>query len=578
MRTKLLTQALSFFFLLSLVFFNASCSGIGSGPVTPVPPGGGGSNNPPPPTGSGQISGVLTWKGDTSGKGLYSNETVLTPQNVNVQSFGKIATHPVDGIVMAQPLVVTGLDMGAKGTHDVVIVATEHASVYAFDVADPNAGPLWERHYAVNGATPAPDNFGGRTTIGGEIGITGTPVIDPNTGALYFVTMLQANGVVDQWLRAVDIRTGNDFGPGTMKIQASYPGTGVGSVNGSVHFDPLNHNQRAGLTFANGSLIICWGSFSDWGVYHGWVMAYNPANLQQIAAYTTTPDHQDQDYAFGPADFGGGAAVWQGGAAPSVDSAGNIYIVGADGSFNADQGGRNFGDAVVKLKLNGNKFEVVDWFGVSNHPCVDPADMEIGSGGLALLPDVGGGRSLGMVINKEGRLYLLDTNNLGKLATGDAQIPQQFMVGVNECFAGLGPANAEGTGWERLYGNPSYWNGNIYLAPANSNIRQYAVQNGRINPTPVATGPSATGLRGGHTVVSANGTQNAIVWMYQKRIGDQAVLHAYDATNVSRELWNSNINGARDGMGTGSSFGVPVVVNGRVLAAYGKAVAVYGKL
>jgi hypothetical protein len=518
------------------------------------------------------------WKGDTSGKGTFTSETVLTPQNVNPQQFGKIATHNVDGIVMAQPLYVPGLDMGAKGKHDVVFVATEHGSVYAFDV-NGNSDPLWVRQYAVNGAQPAPDNFGGRTTIGGEIGITGTPVIDANTGAMYFVTMLQVNGVVEQWLRAVDIKTGNDFGAGSVKIQGSFPGDGRGSNGGQIPFDPLNHNQRAGLTFANGKLIIAWGSFSDWGVYHGWVMAYDPASLQQVAVFNTSPQHQDQDYAFGPADFGGGAAVWQGGAAPSVDSAGNIYVVGADGSFNADQGGKNYGDAVIKLKLNGNAFEVVDWFGASNHSCVDPADMEIGSGGLALLPsEVGGGRSLGAVINKEGRMYVLDINNLGKSVTGDTQIPQQFMVGVNQCFAGLGPSEAEGTGWQRLYGNAAYWNGNIYVAPANSQLRQYTIANGSVNPTPKGIAPTRTGLRGGHSVVSASGTQNAIVWTYDKGEGDRAFLHAYDANDVSRELWNSGQNFNRDAMGTGSSFGVPVVADGRILAAYGKSVAVYGLL
>lgn len=504
-------------------------------------------------------------------------EAVLTPQSVNAQQFGKIAAHDVNGNVMAQPLYVAGLDMGEKGKHDVVFVATEHGSVYAFDLTG-SGGPLWERHYAINGATPAPDNFGGRTTIGGEIGITGTPVIDPTTGAMYFVTMLQVNGVVEQWLRAVDIRAGNDFGPGSVKIQASYPGDGQGSVNGSVPFDPLNHNQRAGLILANGALIVCWGSFSDWGVYHGWMMAYNPATLQQIAVFTTSPDFQAQDYAFGPADFGGGASIWQGGATPSVDSAGNIYVVPADGSFNADTGGRNYGDTVLRLRLNGDRFEVMDWFAPSNHPCVDPADMEIGSGGFTLLPDVGGGRSLGLTVNKEGRLYVLDANNLGTLAPGDTQIPQQFMVGANVCYDGLGPEHAEGTDWERLYGNPSYWNGNIYLAPSNGQLRQFAIQNGQINPTPVALSPTKTGLRGGNTVVSSNGNQNAIVWMYEKAAGDRAVLHAYDATNVSRELWNSNINFGRDAMGTGSSFGVPVVANGRILATYGKAVAVYGLL
>jgi hypothetical protein len=182
----------------------------------------------------------------------------------------------MDGLPVAQPLYVKGIDMGTAGTLNVVIAATEHDSVYAFNADNLAAGPLWTRHYVdVNGLKPLPDDFGGRTTLGGEIGITGTPVIDPSTGALYFVTVLSNNGTAEQWLRAVDIRTGNDFGPGSVKIQASVAGDGKGSVNGQIAFDPSLQDQRAGLAFLNGSVIVPWGSFSDWGVYHGWLMAFD---------------------------------------------------------------------------------------------------------------------------------------------------------------------------------------------------------------------------------------------------------------------------------------------------------------
>lgn len=511
------------------------------------------------------------WKGDASGSGLYGNETLLTPANVNPVQFGKKAAHHVDGMILAQPLYVSQVDMGAKGKHDVVIVATEHDSVYAFDAANPADTPLWERHYAVNGANPAADNFGGRTTIGGEIGITGTPVIDSTTGAMYFVTMLQVNGVTEQWLRAVDIRTGQDFGPGSAKIEASVAGDGVGSNGGRIAFDPSVHNQRAGLVLYNGAVVIAWGSFSDWGVYHGWLMAYDPATLQQRAAFTSTPQHQADDVAFGPSDHGGGGAIWQGGASPSIDSAGNLYVVGADGSFNADQGGQNYGDSVLKLRLNGNAFQVVDWFTPSNEACVDAADLELGSGGVALLPT----GNLGVTINKEGRIYLLNLGSLGHSNPTDAQIPQQFLAGSNTCYDGVGPDHAEGTDWNRLYGNPSHWNGNIYLAPANTTLRQYSLANGLINTTPIAQSPSATGQRGGNTVVSAQGNQNAIVWMYEKSANGNAILHAYDATNIARELWNSNMSG-NDAMGVGVSFGTPVVADGQVITAYDKSLVIYG--
>src|SRR4051794_2022752 len=198
--------------------------------------GGGGGGTPPP----GVLSGVLTWKGDNSRGGSYSTETTLTPGNINVNQFGKIGSFQGDALPAAQPLYISNLDMGSAGTHNVIILATENDTVYALDADHLSAGPLWTRNYldAANGVTVLPDNFGGRTTLGGKIGITGTPVIDPSTGALYFVTVLARNGVAEQWLRAVDVRTGKDFGPGGVKVQASVPGDGKGSANGQIAFDP----------------------------------------------------------------------------------------------------------------------------------------------------------------------------------------------------------------------------------------------------------------------------------------------------------------------------------------------------
>jgi len=521
------------------------------------------------------------WKGDVSGKGLYPNETILTPAQVNVNQFGKLGSFQADGLLIAQPLYVASLPVRGA-THNVIILTTEHDSVYAIDADNPAAGPLWERHYldASSGVTPLSDNFGGRTTLGGEIGITGTAFVDSTTGALYFVTALSRNGIAEQWLRALDIHTGNDFGPGGVRIQASVAGTGVGNVNGMIAFDPSIQNQRTGLTKVNNSILVAFGSFSDWGVYHGWFMAFDPATLQMQAVFNSTTEAQPIDDADGPADHGGGAAFWQGGAAPSTDANGNIYIAAADGSFNADQGGNNHGDTLLRLQLNHGSFQVMDWFTPSNAACVDEADLELGSGGAALLPtDIANGRALAAVYNKEGRLFLLDTTNLGKFnASGDTQIPQEFMVGANTCTPGTPSSSAEGTGWNRLYGNPSYWNGNLYVGASNAPLKQYQFQNGSLNPIPVAQSPTAYSLRGGNTVVSANGTQNGIVWAYEKSISGQALLHAYDATQISHELWNSNMNQGRDAMGTGIGFGTPVVASGKVIVTFDEVVAIYGIL
>jgi hypothetical protein len=562
-----------FLILISLlvIFFLAGCAGLSS------------TNNsgpsPTPTPNNGAFNGVLMWKGDVSRKGLY-NETTLTPANVNPTQFGKLGVFHADGLLIAQPLFLSNLDMGPLGTHNVIILATEHDSVFAFDIDHPGAPSLWERHYVdpSQGITTAPDSFGGRTSLGGEVGITGTPVIDPSTGAMYFLTTLARNGVVEQWLRAIDVRTGKDFGPGSMQIQATVPGDGRASVNGQISFDPSIQNQRPGLVEVNGNIILAWGSFSDFGVYHGWIMAYDAATLQQKAVFNSAPQNQPNDPVNGPADHGGGASYWGGGAAPSVDDKGNIYIVSADGSFNLDQGGMNTGDSVLKLQLNGNTFSIVDWFSPSNQVCLDKADLEIGSGGVALLPpEVGGGKELAAVINKEGRLYLLDRNSMGHFnPAGDTQIPQMLIVGDKTCFDGMGAGFAEGPDWQRLYGNASYWNSNIYLATANGPLRQYRFQGAVLGSAPFAQSSNVFGLRGGNTVVSANGTNNAIVWAYEKSgAGADGILHAYDANSVTHEIWNSNMNPA-DSMGTGVGFGTPVVANGRVIATFDRNAVVYG--
>ena len=564
------------FILLLIALFVLSCQG-----TNQLPPA---ANQPPPvnPPSDPQLTGVLMWKGDSSESGLYAAETTLTPANVNVNQFGRVASFQADGIVMAQPLFVSALDLGDGATHDVIIVATEHDSVYAIDAGNPGGGPLWERHYVdpASGVTTMADMFGGRTTLGGEVGITGTPYIDAATGVLYFVTAIARNGVPEQWLRALDVRTGKDFGPGSVQITASVPGDGKGSVNGQIAFDPSNQNQRPGLTKVNGAILAGWGSFSDWGVYHGWLMAFDPSTLQQIAVFNPTTQAQSIDSASGPSDYGGGGAFWQGGAAPAVDGDGNIYLNAADGSFNADQGGNNYGDSLLKLKLSGNSFQVVDSFTPSNAACIDLHDLELGSGGVALLPtDFTNGRKLAAAYSKEGRLFLVNTDTLGKFnAGGDNQIPQEFMVGANTCSDAITADVAEGPTWNRLYGNASYWNGNLYAAASNMQLKQYQFQDGLLNPTPVATSPSAYGLRGGNTVVSANGNQNGIVWAYEKSVSGQGILHAYDATSVASELWNSNMGGDRDAMGTGIGFGVPIVFGGRVIVAAANWVEIFGPL
>ncbi|HSS95764.1 MAG TPA: hypothetical protein VLK33_01970, partial [Terriglobales bacterium] len=521
-----------------------SCVGVTGTPSNPGGGnggGGGGTGGNPPPSDS--ITGSLTWKGDVSRSGNYSSETKLTPANISATSFGKLGSFQGDGLAAAQPLYVTGLDMGTLGVHNVIIFATEHDSVYALDADNLAAGPLWAKHYVdtANGITTLPDNFGGRTTLGGEVGITGTPVIDPSTGALYFVTVLQNNGVAEQWLRAIDIRTGNDFGAGKMKIQASVAGDGKGSANGQIAFDPSIQDQRSGLSFLNGSVIVPWGSFSDWGVYHGWLMAFDGNTLNLQAVFNPTPQAQAVDDVSGPADHGGGGAFWQGGAAPAIDAAGNIYANTADGSFNANQGGNNYGDTMLKLQFNGSSFQIVDSFTPFNQACINESDLEIGSVGVAVMPN----STMLLSGSKEGRFYMVNSEAMGNYdSTGDNHIVQEFMIGEHSCDSQTpGSGAAEGTGWNRMYGTPAFWNNNMYAQPSSLPLKQYKFQNGTFNPTPVSQSPTSSGLRGGNSVVSSNGNQNGIVWTYEKTAtGGRGILHAYDAMSVSTELWNSSTN------------------------------------
>jgi len=270
----------------------------------------------------------------------------------------------------------------------------------------------------------------------------------------------------------------------------------------------------------------------------------------------------------------------KGGAAPAVDASGNIYLNSADGSFNADQDGNNYGDTLLKLQLNGSSFQVVDWLTPYDEACIDLDDLELGSAGIALLPtDSTNGANLAIALSKQGRLFLVNTDNLGKFnAGGDNQIKEEFMVGAYTCSATTTGAGADGPNWNRLYGTASYWNGNVYMGASNMALMQYQFQNGLLNSTPVAMSPTTYGYRGANTVVSANGTQNTIVWVHEKTATGLGILHAYDATSVSTELWNSEMNVTRDALGDGIGFSTPVAVNGRVVTTYDTRVGIFGLL
>lgn len=297
-------------FSVALLLLSEGCGG-GNAPAARVD-----APAPLPPATAPQLQGVFRWKGNDSGNGLYTAGT-LTPQSVSSSAFGQLARYHVGGDIQGQPLYVSNLDMGSAGVHNVVIVATGHDDIAAFDADGKVANALWQRSYMGPGITSGTAIFGGRTGLGPEVGITGTPVIDPATGATYFVTLIVENGAIEQWLRAIDVRSGLDFGPGSVMVQATVTGDGPGSNNGQIAFDPSVQNQRCGLALLNGQVLVAWGSFSDSGIYRGWLMAYDAKTLKQTAVFSPATQYQAQDVANGPSDHGGGAAFWAGGAAPS---------------------------------------------------------------------------------------------------------------------------------------------------------------------------------------------------------------------------------------------------------------------
>jgi Domain of unknown function (DUF4082) len=510
--------------------------------------------------GSAQSVAVLTQHYDNNRTGANLSETTFTTGNVVPGQFGKLFTRPVDGHIYAQPLYVPGLTFPQIGARNVIYVATEHNSVYAFDADFPGqSSPLWH----VNLGTPRPAGFptkyGIESGIQVEIGITSTPVIDPTSKTIYVVAYTQdtSNGPYHYKLHALDLITGAEKFAGPVEIQATFPGNGDGSVNGILTFDPKMQMQRPSLLLSNGSLYIAFGAFADTDPYHGWVMAYDPATLAQTGVYNTTPD-------------GGEGAIWMAGQGLSADSSGNVYFMVGNGSTTAESGGASYGNGFEKL--GPATLPLVDWFLPYNATALANSDLDVGSSGPLLIPGttliVGGG--------KEGVLYLIDTSQMGHFnPNGDSQIVQSFAAANDEIF-----------------NTPIFWSNptspTLYLWTQNEGLKAFAFAGGVFNTSPIAENNSlAPAQPGGTLALSANGTQpgSAIVWATHSTAGSAETiaqpgeLHAYDATNVATELWNSLQFPARDDTARYGKFNPPTVANGRLyLGTFSEQLDVYGLL
>jgi len=500
---------------------------------------------------SGPFTGVLTYHNDNSRTGQNLNESVLSPANVTQSKFGKLFSYPLDGQVFAQPLYVYKVPIDGQN-HNVIYVATEHDTVYAFDADNKASSALWSVSFlnSAEGVTPIPSSDLD-SPINPEIGVTSTPVIDGNSGTLYVLAATKENGNYVHRLHALDITSGAEKFGGPVVIQGSVPGSGSGSSNGQITFQTKIQLQRPALLLSKGVIYLAWASYNDHGLYHGWVMAYDASTLHQIAIWNDTPN-------------GERGGIWQSGCGLSADSAGNVYVAIGNGTFDAYAGGTNYGDSFIKLTLNGSSLSVTDYFTPFNQQTLSDEDSDLGSSGLVLLPDQAGvNPHLGISAGKEGKIYLVNRDHLGKFQSdNDSQIVQSI------------PDALGTTPDDRNFSSAVYWNGSVYFVGNTDAIKQFQLNSGLLSTSPVSQSSHQFGYTGTSSI-SANGSGNGILWTME---AGGSVLHAYDATNLANELYNSKQAGSRDFFGSAIRFNPPTVANGKVYVAGQTEIAVFGLL
>jgi hypothetical protein len=501
--------------------------------------------------------GLLTNHSDNGRTGQNLNELVLTTGNVNSTQFGKLFSYPVDGYTYAQPLYVPNVNVSGQGTHNVVFVATQHDSVYAFDANNSPTTPLWQVSFIDPGAgittVPAADVIdSGCDNVGIEVGITGTPVIDPAKGELFVVVRTKENGAYFQRLHILDITTGNEVSGSPVVIQASVHGVGEGSYGtGAVAFDPLLENSRPGMLLMNGVVYIAFSSLCDKRPYHGWVLGYDETTFAQVSVFNTSPN-------------GIATGIWQSGnGIVGEASTGYIYFATGNGWFDADSGGIDYGDTITKLSTSGNVLSVADYFTPHDQDNLNHQDLDMGSGGCLLLPDQPTPPiHLLTCVGKEGNIYLLNRDNMGHFnANGDTQVVQTLMIGM-------------------VWGAPAYWLNQTYFWGDGDALKAYRLYDSLFSATPVSISSKTSLYPAPTPTVSANGSTNGIVWAVftsNNKTGGAAILRAYDAANVSRQLFDSSTKSANQA-GPAVKFVVPTVADGRVYLGTQSELDAYGIL
>jgi hypothetical protein len=494
---------------------------------------------------------VLTYHNDVGRTGQNLNETILTHSNVNSTSFGKKSFLTTDGLVDAEPLYVSNLQIGGAA-HNVVFVVTEHNSVYAFD-AD-TFTQLWKVSMTPSGETTS-DPVNGCGQVSPEIGITSTPVIDlkagPN-GTIYLVAMTKNGSTYFHRLHALDLTTGADLAGSPVTIQASFPATG-----GTITFAPKQYKERAALLLLNGVIYTSWASHCDIDPYSGWLMGYSQSSLQQTSVLNITPN-------------GTRAAIWMAGAGLAADPTGNIYFLAGNGTFDDTLNSSGFpengdyGNGFIKLSTTGNQLAVADYFNMFNTDSESGADTDLGSGGAMVLPDLQDSAQntwhLAVGAGKDTNMYIVNRDMMGKFnVQNDSAIYQQL--------SGVLPGG--------VWAMPAYFNGTIYYGSVGAALQAFPITNAKV-ASASSSSSASFGYPGSTPSVSANGTSNGIVWTVQN--GGTAVLHAYDAGNLATELYNSSQAAAGRDSFAGNKFITPMIANGKVFVGTPTGVIVFGQL
>jgi hypothetical protein len=503
---------------------------------------------------------VVTYHYDNLRTGQNLNETILAPANVNSAKFGKLGAFTVDGRVDAQPLYLSAVAIPSVGTKNVLYVATEHGSVYAFDADSVNGTTsafLWKTVVHGSGETSSDDRGCGQ--VSPEIGVTATPVIDRTRGAhgaIYIVAMSKdGNGNYFHRLHALDLTTGAELFGGPTLVQATFPGTGDDSSNGNAVFNAKQYKERPGLLQIGGTIYTTWSSHCDARPYTSWVMSYDANTLSQTSVLNLVPN-------------GSEGGIWMAGTAPGADASGNIYFMVGNGDFGTTLNASGFpanancGQCYVRLSSTA-PMKLLDYFTPSNTVSESNADTDFGSGGPLLLPDLvdanGNTRHLAVGSGKDAIIYVVDRDNMGKFNSTTDNIYQQ----INGQIGGV---------WSK----PSYFNDTVYYGAVGDHLKSFPITSAKLSATPATQSSNSFAYPGTTPSISANGTSNGIVWAVEN--GSTGVLHAYNATNLTSELYNSNqAANSRDHF-SDNKFVTPMVANGKVYVGTPNSVVVFGLL